>query len=54
MEVLGSPFISRAPMGGAMLSEYRKLVYADNRYNDNTLWKAEKQKKKKKKKKKNT
>ena len=37
MEVLGSPSISRAPMGGAMLSEYRKLVYADGRYNDNTL-----------------
>ena len=29
MEVLGSPSIS---MGGAMLSEYRKLVYADDRY----------------------
>ena len=24
-------------MGGAMLSEYRKLVYADDRYNDNKL-----------------
>ena len=35
MEALGSPSISRAPMGGAMLSEYRKLVYADDRYNDN-------------------
>ena len=37
MEALGSPSISRAPMGGAMLSEYRKLVYAGDRYNDNTL-----------------
>ena len=34
MEALGSPSISRAPMNGAMLSEYRKLVYADDRYND--------------------
>ena len=34
---LGSPSISRAPMGGAMLSEYRNLVYADDRYNDNIL-----------------
>ena len=32
MEALGSPSISRVPMGGAMLSEYRKLVYADDRY----------------------
>ena len=24
-------------MGRAMLSEYRKLVYADDRYNDNIL-----------------
>ena len=37
MEALGSPSILRAPMGGAMLSEYRKLVYADDRYNDNIL-----------------
>ena len=37
MEALGSPSISRAPMGGAMLSEYRKLVYADDKYNDNKL-----------------
>ena len=37
MEALGSPFISQAPMGGAMLSEYRKLVYADGWYNDITL-----------------
>ena len=37
MESLGRPSISRAPMGGVMLSEYRKLVYADGRYNDNTL-----------------
>ena len=39
MKALGSPSISRAPMGGAMLSEYLKLVYADGRYmyNDNTL-----------------
>ena len=37
MEALDSPSISRAPMGGAMLSEYRKLAYADGRYNDNTL-----------------
>ena len=35
MEALGSPSISRAPIGGAMLSEYRKLVYADDRYNYN-------------------
>ena len=34
MEALGSPSISRAPMGGAMLFENRKLVYAGNRYND--------------------
>ena len=37
MEALGSPSISRAPMGGAMLSEYRKLVYAGDRYNDKSL-----------------
>ena len=37
MEALGSLSILRAPIGGAMLSEYRKLVYADGRYNDNTL-----------------
>ena len=37
MEALGSPSVSRTPMDGAMLSEYRKLVYADGRYNDNTL-----------------
>ena len=37
MEALGSPSISRAPTGGAMLSEYRKPVYADDRYNDNIL-----------------
>ena len=37
MEALGSPSISRAPMGGAMLFEYRKLVYADDRYNDSIL-----------------
>ena len=38
MEALGSPSISWALMGGsAMLSEYRKLVYADDRYNDNVL-----------------
>ena len=37
MEALGNPSISRAPMGGAMLSEYRKLVYADDRYKDNIL-----------------
>ena len=35
MEALGSPSISRAPIGGAMLSEHRKLVYAVDRYNDN-------------------
>ena len=35
MEALGSRSISRAPVGGAMLSEYLKLVYADDRYNDN-------------------
>ena len=34
MEALGSPSISRASMGGAMLSENRKLVNAGNRYND--------------------
>ena len=34
MEALGSPSISRAPMGGAMLSENRKLVYAGNRHNN--------------------
>ena len=33
MEALGSPSISRAQMGGAMLSEYRKLVSDDDRYN---------------------
>ena len=37
MEIFGSPSISRAPMDGAMLSEYRNLVYADDRYNDNIL-----------------
>ena len=37
MEALGIPSISRAPMGGAMLFEYRKIVYADDRYNDNIL-----------------
>ena len=36
MEALGSPSISRAPMGGAMLSEYRKLVYNGDRYNNST------------------
>ena len=40
METLGSPSISRATMSGAMLPEYRKLVYmyADDRYmyNDST------------------
>ena len=30
MEALGSPAISQAPMGGDMLSEYRKLIYADD------------------------
>ena len=34
MEALGSPSISRAMMGGAMLSKNRKLVYAGNRHND--------------------
>ena len=28
--------LSRAPMGGGHDSEYRKLVYAGDRYNDNT------------------
>ena len=37
MEALGSPSISLAPMGGAMLSEYWKLVYADDRYDDSIL-----------------
>ena len=32
MEALGSPSISRARWARAMLSEYRKLVYADDRY----------------------
>ena len=35
MEALGSPSISRAPMGGG--HAFRKLVYADDRYNDNIL-----------------
>ena len=34
MGALGSPSISRAQIGGAMLSENRKLVYAGNRHND--------------------
>ena len=38
MEALGRPSISQALMDGAMLSEYRKVVYADDRYNDNILW----------------
>ena len=38
MEALGKPSISQALMDGAMLSEYRKVVYADDRYNDNILW----------------
>ena len=37
MEALGSPSISRAPMAEALLSEYQNLVYAGDRYNDNTL-----------------
>ena len=43
MVALGSPSVSRAPMGGGggegrgMLSEYRELVHASDRYNDNTL-----------------
>ena len=37
MEALGSPSISRARWAGAMLSKYQKLVYADDRYNDNIL-----------------
>ena len=32
MEALGSPSISRAPMGGD--HAFRKLVYAGNRHND--------------------
>ena len=40
MQALSSPSISWAPMGGVMLSEYRKLVYADGRYNDNTQYKS--------------
>ena len=32
MEALGSPSILRAPMGGS--HAFRKLVYADYRYND--------------------
>ena len=37
MEALGSPSISRAPMRGGHAFEYRKLVYAGDRHNDNTL-----------------
>ena len=37
MKALGSPSISREPMGRGMFSEYRKPVYADDRYNDNIL-----------------
>ena len=37
MEALGSPSISWPRGAGAMLSEYRKLVHADDRYNDNIL-----------------
>ena len=39
MEALDTPFISRTPMGEghAFLSEHRKLMYASDRYNDNTL-----------------
>ena len=32
MEALGTQSISRVPMGEAMLSEYRELVYAVGRY----------------------
>ena len=35
MEVLGSPSILRVPIGGD--HAYRKLMYADDRYNDNIL-----------------
>ena len=37
MEALGSPSISRARWMGTNVSEYRKLVHADDRYNDNIL-----------------
>ena len=37
MEALGSPSICGLRWAGAMRSEYRKLVYASDRYNDNTL-----------------
>ena len=37
MKALGSPSISRARLAGTMLSEYRKLVYADDKYSDNIL-----------------
>ena len=38
MEAVGSPSISLAPMGGGhMLSEYQTLLYASDRYNNNTL-----------------
>ena len=37
MDALGSPSISRARWVGTMLSEYRKQVYADNKYNNNIL-----------------
>ena len=34
MEALGSPPILRAPMGRCHLSEYQKLVCANDRYNN--------------------
>ena len=34
MEALGSPSISRAPMGGGGGHAFRKLVYAGNKHND--------------------
>ena len=34
MEALGSPSISRAPMGRGHVPENRKLVYTGNRHND--------------------
>ena len=37
MEASGSPSISRTPMGGGHAFRIPKLVYADDRYNDNIL-----------------
>ena len=37
MEALGSPSISRAPMGEGHAFRIPKPVYADDRYNDNII-----------------